>query len=183
MNAVILTRKGISYPQRPSKILFLTYNNSSEDNAFLYSINKYSNITADCVFEFHCKPMRALRRIMINHNMPGLSVWFGDWYRNLALFRLCIVVGSSYTPNILEYLKRHFPDVRFISYLWDKEFFSHYPIISSKSYENWTFNRADADEYHLKYNPQFYTDNLILEKYKKEYDICIASRNPDRTLI
>ena len=157
-----------------NKYIFISFNDSNADNLLLDKINETGNIAAYPVFKNTNKVFRAIRRISIEHDFSSMKLWFGSWFENISNADVLICIASRYSPYILNYIKKQNPGIRLINYYWDKIQISHYPIIKSQNFENWTFDRMDSKTYGLHFNPQFYVDTLHLPKNPLLYDICFV---------
>ncbi len=115
--------------------------------------------------------LRVLRRIHILSKVPGIGFWLGDWKKVLPECDTLICMANMYSPYILRWVKKHYPNIRCINYFWDEIVVSGYPIIKTDEFENWSFCRGDCEQYGLNFNPQFYAGSTRLPELPAEYDV------------
>lgn len=159
-------------------ILFLFFNDPRNNNILLDEIDKIEGVSSACVLRPVGLFLRLLRRIHIASGLPGISIWFLDWKKNIENYNIVVCIASRYSPGILRWVKRKNPRARCINYFWDSVAISRYPIKSSDDFENWSFNSEDCKKYNMHYNPQFFISNIKL-RGKEIYDVTYvgADRN------
>ena len=157
------------------KLLLLTFGDIQKKDIFLEKINQIRGMAASPIFKPQVKLIRALRRIWVKNQWPIMDIWFLNFQQKIKNADIIVIIASQYSPYILKYLSKKYKNKRFINYYWDKIQISKYPIIKDNAYENWTFDKQDADKYGMKYNSQFFVDTLQLNSNREiDYDICFV---------
>lgn len=163
------------------KTLLLAYNKPGQKNLLLERISSYEMIDAVPIFRFRNRFLGRLSRLCVRYWPSAMEPWLGSWVKNLDAYDQCVCFAGRYTPGILEFLKDRCQDLRLIEYYWDKISISKYPIVKSPAYENWTFDKSDAQQYHMHYNPQFYVNNIELDHVDLDYDVCFIGADREGT--
>lgn len=155
------------------KVIYLKEENKS---VFLKYIEK-GKICKYYIFNTKNIIFKILKKI----NM--LYVTLGDWKYNIEEYDYIILGENSYSPYISKYIKKKNPKCKIIMYFWNI-------IEEQKVYKNlfkdsnidefWTFDKNDADRYNMKYNSQFYTKNVKINKLIYKYDILFLGRTKSR---
>lgn len=152
-------------------VLILFFNSPKNKNIILDSINMTEGFSAQCVFFDVPKILRMVRRLHIKSGLPGISIWFMSWKKKIAQYKKVICIASSYSNNILKWIKLKVPSSQLINYYWDRIDISNYPVIKCKEYVNWTFCKYDSEKYGMPYNPQFYVETMELPKSDLLYEV------------
>lgn len=153
------------------KILYLSFNETRNNNIVLDAINDSEGCAASCVLKSVSWGLRVVRRIHICLGLPCIGVWLEDWKNEIYSYSVVICVASRYSGNILKWIKKKNQNCRCINYYWDSVEVSQYPVTFNKDYENWSFYEEDCKKYNFRYNPQFYINNIKLPDNNKKYDI------------
>ncbi len=142
-------------------------------------LNSIDGVYAADDFRHHNLILRILRRIHILSKLPGINIWFGRWRNFLPECDTLICMTHQYSPYILCWVKKHYPNIKCINYFWDEVDVSGYPIVKTEDFENWSFCRWDCQKYGFYYNPQFYVNSIHLPDVEVEYDVVFvgADRN------
>ena len=140
-------------------LLFLTYSDENNENVFMQAINRSSQVDTFCVFKGGANRFqRMFRRFSVETEQSFLHYWFSNaWFNNLDAYDTVVITASLYTPSILHWLHKRYPEKRLINYYWDQVSVSHYPVEQSSDFENWSFDEEDCEKYKMRYNPQFYS--------------------------
>lgn len=160
-------------------ILFLFFNDPNSNDPVLNRINELQDASAASVFKSVGLIGRALRKIHLSKTWRGGAVWFGEWKKKITQYDIVVCIASQYSPNVLRWIHNKFKSIKLINYFWDCIEISKYPVVIGDCFENWSFNRREAELYGFKYNPQFYCKNIRIPQRKIEYDIAFvgADRN------
>lgn len=164
------------------KTLYLAFNQPENDNVFLDKINETANIDATCALKSVNKFARIIRRVNLSHGWPGISIWLYNWKNHIEEYDRVICIASRYSPAILKWVKKRNPKAQCINYYWDSIKVSRYPVECSDAFENWTFSCDDAATYHMKYNPQFFVNDMKLPQEEVKYDITYVGADRQGTL-
>lgn len=160
-------------------ILLLFFNDPNSNDPVLDRLNELQGVSAVSVFKSVGLVGRVLRKIHLSKTWHGGAIWFGEWKKKLSQYDVVVCIASQYSPNVLRWIHSQFKNVRLINYFWDCIEISGYPVVHGDCFENWSFNRREAELYGFRYNPQFYCENIKLPQSKIEYDIAFvgADRN------
>ncbi len=109
-------------------------------------------------------------------------VILGKWKKNIKKYDEFIIFESLYDENISKIIKKNNPQCKIIMYFWNFIDIHNEYILKDKNVDEfWTFDVKDANKYKLKYNPQFYTKEVILENDDNEKtDVIFLGRMKDR---
>ena len=113
----------------------------------------------------------------------AVYIILGDWKYKIKEYD-CVILGeNTYSPCISKYIKKKNPNCKTILYFWN--IVSEYKIYQELFKDNnidefWTFDKNDAEKYNMKYNPQFYTNNVKLNKKNNKYDVLFLGRPKSR---
>lgn len=119
--------------------------------------------------------MKLLRKIKLDFCI------YGSWKKRLKQIDNIIIFDNGYNCSITKYIKKKNPECKIIFYYWNIiNSHNNLALHDSNIDEVWTFDKADAKRYDLKYNPQFYTKKVILEEKKIENDILFLGRDKNR---
>lgn len=142
------------------KVLFLWLN----DKEF-HSINaRRRGVKTSNVYKNLPVFLKAIRRIQIMLDIFSIYPWLGDWRNNLNDFDTVIIHASRITSPVVRYIHNNNPKIRIIVWYWNPvlkcEKLEKYP---SEICERWTFDEQDAENFNLKYNRQYYFNDILLE--------------------
>ena len=119
--------------------------------------------------------MKLLRKIKLDFCI------YGSWKKRLKQIDNIIIFDNGYNCSITKYIKKKNPECKIIFYYWNIiNSHNNLALYDSNIDEVWTFDKADAKRYDLKYNPQFYSKKVILEEKKIENDILFLGRDKNR---
>lgn len=155
--------------KQESKSLILFFNVVEDET--MRAINANEGMDACCIFQPVNKILRAIRRIHIYSNIPGISIWLANWKLNIREYENVVCIASNYSYRILKWIIKKNPEIKAINYFWDSISISNYKICKIEGIENWTFDAQDSKTYLLKYNPQFYVKQNTLPKNNIKYDV------------
>lgn len=156
------------------KILLISFDTEDNDNCLMKAIDDNFQIDVVCAFKKIHIIFRIFRRLSFFLNI-GVGFWLENWKYSLHKYDLCICIASKYSENILKWIHKKNSRLRLINYFWDKVEVLKYPIKSGLLYENWSFDEENALEYGMRFNPQFYADNLKLPSETIKYDISFVA--------
>ena len=128
---------------------------------------------------YNKKEINLFMKIMIKLNLDKW-IW-GDWKKHIEEYQQIIIFDNGYKESIAKYIKRKNKDCKIIFYYWNPIMKNNEEFLQDKNLDEiWTFDKKDAQKYHLKYNPQFYTNSIRLKKQQEEYDAYFLGRAKDR---
>lgn len=154
-------------------VLILRSNDKDKfvSNGVNHTRKKYYNCNTNSIF------FKALRKM----NMSTMSIYYGDWKKELKNYTTVIAFDNGYNNLIGSYIKKKNPNCKLILWLWN-------PIIEySKNFlaspyidEIWTYDKEDAKKYNIKYNTQFYNKKIECPKVKIKQDITFLGMEKGR---
>ena len=145
--------------------------------------------SVDVFAVYHPMPLllRVLRRIIFNSNLPGKSLWYSNWKKQLKSYDMIIIFSAILGNEIFSWIRKQGYQGRLIFYYRDcvhasylKDFAKPEAIRSAEeNIELWTFDPKDAKVYSMMYNPQFYFRQPEL-KIPIQYDIVFVGSTNGR---
>lgn len=111
------------------------------------------------------------------------SIFFASWKKNIKKYKKVIIFDNTYDKYLTKYIKKKNPQIKIILWYWNSMVeYNNENIAKDDSYidEIWTYNRFDAENYALKYNPQFYSKKMNNDNNDIQNDIIFMGRNKGR---
>ena len=109
------------------------------------------------------------------------SISFGMWKFKIKRYDFIILGENGYSPNITKYIKKNNPNCKVIMYYWNILNDEYKKILEDKNIDEfWTFDKNDSQKYNLKYNPQFYSKDIILNSNEIKQDVTFLGRAKER---
>lgn len=141
------------------------------------------------VYRFMPLPLRVLRRIIFNGNLPGKSLWYSNWKKQLKRYNMIIIFSAILGNEIFSWIRKQGYQGRLIFYYRDcvnapylKAYAKPDAIrLAEPSVELWTFDPKDANIYSMNYNPQFYFRQPEL-KIPIQYDVVFVGSTNGRLM-
>ena len=159
------------------KVLFLEY---SDQDFFAKKIKERNIHVGSYLKEYH-KTVKLFRILPFLVLDPLISFFFGEWKRKLHEFNVLILPASYYAPKIIRYAKKKNNNLRIIVWYWNSVIFDYDPKhFSHLDCELWSFDRDDCDKYGLKYNSQYYFNDIQLTKKESKFDVLFIGRDKGR---
>lgn len=162
------------------KTLILTQTDPDIDIMFKTWLDH--NLQAEVIFKDVSKPLRALRRI-VTTKMPAnfLSYWLNNWKTELENYNTVIIHASELTNHLPKYIHHLNPKIRIIYWYWNPVNKHTLPkLVTDNNVEFWTFDKSDKKKFNMKYNVQYYTNNLIVGKENVKYDVYFIGHDKGR---
>lgn len=139
------------------KDTLILFANQTDD----FFINKLREVEKDqVIIKYTYKSISIFLRLFRKIHMKCFSynqdIWYEDW-KEIKKIKKIILFDSILNINIVDYLKKRYPEARIIFWFWN-------PIkdenkilqLKSKGIEIWSFDFNDCKKYNLKINTQFY---------------------------
>lgn len=125
--------------------------------------------------------LRLIRRVQLKLKIPWIQPWLNDWYKKLDQFETVIIHASKITPLVVKFIRKSNPNMRIIVWYWnpvDKTI----PVSEFTGYncEVWSFDEEDCEKYDLKYNTQYYFNDVDLRNNEIEFDILFVGGDKGR---
>lgn len=166
-----------------NKLVVLTFNHEGEDNFILNKMNETSRVDVYPVLRDVGIIGKCLRRINFKLFPFYVDYWFSKkWINSIEKNDTVVCMAHYWSPAILKRISKKY-NCNCINYFWDKVVVSGYPIERGKVFENWTFDLEDSRTYKMRYNPQFYVENLVEKNQIVEYDVCYVGADRNGTLV
>lgn len=126
------------------------------------------------------KEKNILFRIFRKFNMIN-SILFGMWKFQIKKCDYIILGENGYLPIISKYIKNKNPSCKVIMYYWNILNDEYKKFLEDKNIDEfWTFDKNDSQRYNLKYNPQFYSKDIILNNNEIEQGVTFLGRAKER---
>ena len=111
------------------------------------------------------------------------SIFFASWKKKIKKYKKVIIFDNTYDEYLTKYIKKKNPQIKIILWYWNSMVeYNNENIAKDDSYidEIWTYNRFDAKDYGLKYNPQFYSKKIKSVNTNIQNDIIFMGRDKGR---
>ncbi len=109
------------------------------------------------------------------------SILFGMWKFQIKKCDYIILGENGYLPIISKYIKNKNPSCKVIMYYWNILNDEYKKFLEDKNIDEfWTFDKNDSQRYNLKYNPQFYSKDIILNNNEIEQGVTFLGRAKER---
>lgn len=159
------------------KVLFLEYS----DQDFFAKKMKERSVHVGSYLRNYYKTVKLFRVLPILVIQPLISFFFDDWKKHIHEYDVLILPASYYAPKVIRYAKKKNKDIRVIVWYWNSIVFDYDPkFFSHLDCELWSFDRDDCDKYGLKYNSQYYFNDIKLEKEDSKIDVLFIGRDKGR---
>ncbi len=109
------------------------------------------------------------------------SLFYSSWKNDIKKYDLVILGENGYSKSISKYIRKKNKKCKIVMYFWNNINEVYKKHLQDKNIDEfWTFDKNDAENYNMKYNPQFYTKNIQLENRPEEFDILFLGRSKKR---
>jgi hypothetical protein len=160
-----------------SHILFLWLN----DKEF-HAVNaKKRNVSVSRTYKNLNSIEKIIRRLQIAFNLPSVAIWINNWKNKINQYECIIIHASILTPSIVQYIRKRNKNIRIIVWYWnpvdkcvDIEKFKPFDC------EIWSFDETDCEKYNLKYNTQYYFNDVSLPKAGPSVDVFFVGGDKGR---
>ena len=125
---------------------------------------------------------KIIRKIVRKFKIGFLEfLFYGNWKRNLRNYDLVILFDSECHERVIEYIRKKYPKIKIVLWYWNPINKNNSKLLNIKDIDSvWTYDRFDAEKYHLKYNPQFYHKILVDAHYVVDADLFFLGKNKGR---
>lgn len=159
------------------KILFLM---PDENDWFAKKIRE-KNFMVERIYTNYPAIIRALRKAYYSLNLPIKQIWYGKWVKIIKDYEIVIVFDSVFGMEILDYIRKKNKSCRIIFWYWNPVNKVTSPRnIKINDCELWSFDPDDCRRFNLKYNTQFYFNDILLTEQDTQIDILFVGRDKDR---
>jgi len=122
---------------------------------------------------------RIVRKIFFTLRLPE-TVWYDKWKYKLRGVETLILFFTQ-DDKIIHYIKSVNPDIRLIVWYWNPVFRGTNPNrLPDSICEKWSFDKNDALKFGMKYNTQFFLNNIKLPKNEIAYDVLFVGKDKGR---
>ena len=109
--------------------------------------------------------LKFLRRVHMYSKLPGYSIWFGEWKKELPSYDSAIIFASVIKLPAARFIRKHYPGIRVIFWYWNPAKACVNPdLITDEKIEKWSFDPKDCIKYNMRYNTQFYFNNISVQE-------------------
>ncbi len=163
-----------------NKILILTETDKEIDPMFNAWLE--AGYDADILFTpIQSKVLRAFRRLWLEGIIPGASIWYNTWKKQLDNYNMIIIHASELTRTIPSWIRKQSPNMRVIYWYWNPVNPKSLPtLISDAKTECWSFDKADCKQYGMKQNIQYYYGDSYDITTTLEYDVYFVGHDKGR---
>ena len=91
-----------------------------------------------------------------------------------------IVFDSLISKEFLEWISSYHKNRRIIFYYWNPVVLSLAISQVPSNIECWSYSPSDCNNFHIKFNQQFYFKNIYLKKRKTQYDVYFCGSDKGR---
>lgn len=162
-----------------SKIVFLT-----KGKADTVAIGKYDEcIYASPVYRSDNKWCKAVANICWIFHLPFISLFLGDWARNIKQYDIFVCEGLKRREWVFHYLLNHKnQDSRVIMWHWNKIFEQEINPNSeiARNCEQWSFDPDDCKKYNMRYNTQYFGTASVPQEQEAKWDIYFLGTDKER---
>ena len=106
---------------------------------------------------------------------------FSDWKNKIIESDICILFDTGYEKKIGEYIKEKNKNIKVVIFFWNSITENNEWILSDENIDEfYTFDKENVKKYNLKYNHQFYINDISLNNTNIENDIVFLGNNKGR---
>ncbi len=154
-----------------NRTLFLRINTQEVFFDYMHDIDKCDYY----VFKPGSLIFKVLNKVNLNRIM------FSSWKKTVKNYDLFILGENSYSSQISSYIKKKNRNSKIIMFFLNVINDSYKVIFNDKNIDEfWTFDKNDAKKYNIHYNPQFYSNEIVLNDKKIKNDILYIGRDKGR---
>ena len=163
-----------------NKILILTETDKEIDPMFNAWLE--AGYDADILFTpVQSKVLRAFRRLWLEGIIPGASIWYNTWKKQLDNYNMIIIHASELTRTIPRWIRKQSQNMRVIYWYWNPVNSKSLPaLINDDRTECWSFDKADCKQYGMKQNIQYYYGDRNDTMTDTEYDVYFVGHDKGR---
>ena len=165
--------------ERKRKTLILVQTDPDKDMMFKYW--KMNGLNADIIFRPHNRGICFLRRLWANYFLPGYSLWYGSWKKNISEYDTVIIHADVRTRTVPRYIHKIKPSMRIIYWYWNPVNEASRPHLTrDENIECWSFDEKDCEIYNMKKNIQYYYEQTMQKSNNIEYDVYFVGHDKGR---
>lgn len=169
--------KKYNYNVDYNKILFLCLN----DQEFHALNTSRRGVKTERAFKKASSIMKLFRRLHIIFRLPGVSIWFDNWKSSFNRYDTIIVYDSTLIPPVVQYIREKNKHIRIIVWYWNPVAKSVTPSrFVGCNAEIWSFDEDDCRKHHLKYNTQYYFNDINIDTSVIKQDVFFVGGDKGR---
>lgn len=163
-----------------NKTLILVQTDPNRD--VMFNAWKNSGLNANIIFKQKSKIIRFLRRLWADHFLPGYSLWYENWKKNLDRYETVIIHADIRTRTVPKFIHKMKPSMRIIYWYWNPVNENSKPeLTKDKNIECWSFDKKDCKTYGMRSNIQYYYNQNLNTEPNVEYDLYFVGRDKGRS--
>ena len=123
-----------------------------------------------------------IRKYYLLLRLPYPEIWFGEWvkYFKKNNYSIIIIHASNSSRFIADYISNYTKN-RVIFWYWNPVVGSVDPNkVTNPKIEKWSFDKADCIKYNMKYNTQYYFENIEISNNTPEQDVFFVGADKGR---
>ena len=141
-------------------------------------------LKADIIFSKQCKIVRLIRRLWVDHFLPGYHLWYGEWKKTIADYETVIIHASERTRTLPTWIRKKKADMRIIYWYWNPVNKKSLPtLVRDPATEFWSFDVKDCLFYKMNQNIQYYYELFEGKPIRPAYDIYYIGHDKGREKI
>lgn len=150
---------------------------SSSDLYYDFYIQK-RNTDVINIYRVKNRFLLLLRYLHYKSHLPFFEIWYNrNWINELPKYDVVLLFDSYLTLPIVDYLSNR--NIKVIYWFWNRVY--NVVSIPQNNYcEKWSYDPLDCKKYGLKYNTQFYFNNIVLPEKKIKYDLFFVGKDKGR---
>lgn len=155
------------------KILFI----DSWDNigqTFRQERNRVKNVNSVSLYKNNSILNKIIRLIGLKIYAPFIYFAYGKWKKQIANYDVFILESRRTFEYAIKYIKKNTKDKRIIIWYWNEvteREMKPQTVIEKYNCEAWTFDKKNAEKYHMNYNDTYYFSTIKLPNNKIENEV------------
>lgn len=166
------------------KILILSQT-TKEDYALMEW--KKNGVDVGITLKEHNVLLRAVRRYWMKYHLPFGHIWYGDWKKQFMDYDMVLIHGTWLAEDIPRWMRKKMQQEtskkpsQIIWWYWNTVVEQDHPDrVSAQDCEKWSFDKQDCENYHMKYNTQYYFASYSLPTTEVVTDVCYLGTDGGR---
>lgn len=113
--------------------------------------------------------------------LPFFALFFGKWKKEIYNYDKIILFDNGFRNSIAKYIKKRNPNIKTVLWFWNPVTEYSQNFLKNRYIDEfWSYNKYDAKKYNLKYNSQFYSQEVVLKKAEVVNDILFLGTDKGR---
>lgn len=137
----------------------------------------YCDIDKYYKYDYNNIIFRIFRKLKLNN----ISIFFGNWKRNVKNYDYFILFDNYYNPQVSRYIKRKNPNSKIILWFWNQVTEHSKNYLTNKDIDEiWTYDKSDAKKHNIKYNTQFFNKEMPCPSLEIKQDVVFLGMDKGR---